>query len=248
MSEDVIKTFLINLDKDSDRLNAADAQLKRLGIAYERVSAINGRELNPRQLSKYVSRLRTLMTHGMMWSPGQIGCTLSHLFLYRRMIEENINVAMIIEDDVKFSVDFPKAMRRVNEFVDVSRRQVILFSDHRDNVRQRIADAAENIEIVPILGDICSEAYVITLPAAKEIFRINFPMAVMVDAWTRYRKRGHLELFRVEPPLAKQNRADFKSNIEMPQMAGSFIKRYAWKTWRGIGHVIDAAYYYCTGR
>ena len=32
-----MRTFLINLDKDKDRLIAADTQLKRLGITYERL-------------------------------------------------------------------------------------------------------------------------------------------------------------------------------------------------------------------
>lgn len=243
-----MKTFLINLDKDTDRLRAADTQLRRLGISYERFPAVYGRGLNEGQLSKHIAKFRVLMAHGMMWSPGQIGCTLSHLFLYKQMMDNDIKVATIFEDDVKFSDDFPKALKKVEACIDPLRRQVVLFSDHRDNIKQRLANSAENVDIIRIHGDICSEAYAITLPAAKEILRINYPMVVMVDAWTRYCRRNHIELFRVEPPFAMQNRTDFNSNLEMPLPYSTLCGKITWRFWRIVGRVLDEVLFRLTGK
>lgn len=238
-----MKTFLINLDKDKDRLAAADAQLKKLGIAYERFPAVYGKEMPTAERRRCLARFHTYMAHGIIWSPGQMGCTLSHLFLYKKMIDENIPVAVIFEDDAQFSDDFPKALVAVEKFMDLNKSQVILFSDHSDNVNQRLEDCSGEVKVIPIPGDICSEGYLITLPAAKEIYRVNFPMVVMVDAWTRYRKRGHIELFRTEPPLVKQNRTDFVTGIQMPEPVTGMWRKLTWMVWRLFGHIVDELWF-----
>lgn len=243
-----MRTFLINLEKDKERLAAADRQLKALGLSYERFPAVYGKNLSKEEIKLNVSRIRTLSTHGKMWSPGQIGCTLSHLFLYKRMSDEHIPCALVLEDDVKFSCDFHKALSAVENCLDITKRQVILFSDHTDNVHQRLAEYADVVNVLPIVGDICAEAYVITLPAAREIYRVNYPMAVMVDAWARFRKRGHIELYKTEPPLAKQNRDDFGTNIEMSAISSNVIIKVGWKLWRLLGVVLDSLYFHLRGR
>ena len=40
-----MKVYLINLDSETERLAAADAQLKRLGVEYERFPAVRGSAL-----------------------------------------------------------------------------------------------------------------------------------------------------------------------------------------------------------
>ena len=73
-----MKAFLINLDRDTERLAAADAQLRRLGIAYERVKAVDGKDLSRAEIRRNVARTRALWANGSMYTPGQIGCWLSH--------------------------------------------------------------------------------------------------------------------------------------------------------------------------
>ena len=40
-----MQLFLINLDKDKDRLAIIDSQLRKLGISYERFSAIYAKNI-----------------------------------------------------------------------------------------------------------------------------------------------------------------------------------------------------------
>lgn len=53
-----MRTFLINLDKDKDRLIAADTQLKRLGITYERFPAVYAKEMSKIERNSKVNHFR----------------------------------------------------------------------------------------------------------------------------------------------------------------------------------------------
>lgn len=234
-----MKAFLLNLDKDTDRLVAADQQLKTLGIQYERVSAVYGKSLTQEQLKKYFNPFRARLYKGARSSVGIIGCTLSHLFVYKRMIDENIPVALIMEDDLRLSPGFTAALKYVEENVDLNLRQVILFSDHRGGVHTRISQSDESPQIVEVDSDMCSEAYVITLAAARELYRINFPVVADVDAWGRFRRRGHIRLYHAEPPTVMQNRDDFKTNIEMFAPSSQPVLRLLRKFRRAIEKTLD---------
>lgn len=234
-----MKAFLLNLDKDTDRLAAADQQLKALGVQYERVSAVYGKNLTQEQLKEYFSPFRARLYKGAKSSMGIIGCTLSHLFVYKRMIEKNIPVALIMEDDLRLSPGFTGALKYVEENIDLNQRQVVLFSDHRGGVHNRISMSCESPKIVEVDSDMCSEAYVITLAAARELYRINFPVVADVDAWGRFRRRGHIRLYHAVPTTVMQNRDDFETNIEMYAPSSQFCLRMLRRCRRVFEKVLD---------
>lgn len=243
-----MKAFLLNLDKDADRLAAADQQLKTLGIQYERVSAVYGKDLTQDQLRECFNPFRARLYKGVKSSLGIIGCTLSHLSVYKRMIDEDIPVALIMEDDLRLSPGFTFALKYVENNIDMNQRQVILFSDHRGGVHTRISMSCESPQIVEVDSDMCSEAYVITLAAARELYRINFPVVADVDAWGRFRRRGHIRLYHAEPPTAMQNRDDFKTNIEMYAPSSQFTLKSLRKLRRAFEKVFDELIFLITGK
>ena len=51
-------------------------------------------------------------------TPNEIGCYLSHFRLYEKIVEENIDRAVILEDDVDVSADFPSVLRALNDAPD----------------------------------------------------------------------------------------------------------------------------------
>ena len=58
-----------------------------------------------------------------------------------------------------------------------------------------------------------AEAYVITLPAAKNLWRANYPVIAMNDWWRRWRRRGLLELYRIAPSSVRQNQETLESTV-----------------------------------
>ena len=94
-----LPVFLINLKRSEKRLQKMAARLDRLGFEYRLIEAVDGSCLAPLQLSYLNDLTATTIKQSHRITAGEIGCFLSHFEAYRIMREENINRAMIIEDD-----------------------------------------------------------------------------------------------------------------------------------------------------
>lgn len=84
-----IPCFVISL-KGSPRRSVIAAALNKLGISFQFFDAIDGRALPPDVLA-YI--------HESSLSPPEIGCALSHMAIYKRMVSLDIDRAVILEDD-----------------------------------------------------------------------------------------------------------------------------------------------------
>jgi GR25 family glycosyltransferase involved in LPS biosynthesis len=97
-------TFLINLEKDKDRLVFMDTQLTKLGINYRRQIAVLGKEY---QFTKeeYDEAL-SIKTNGYTMLPGEVGCALSHTQVLQKIVDESIPYTLVLEDDVLLPENF----------------------------------------------------------------------------------------------------------------------------------------------
>jgi GR25 family glycosyltransferase involved in LPS biosynthesis len=102
-----MKIFVINLKKDKEKLNSILAQFKKYNITdFEIVEAVNGSELSNEELLEKYDEKRTKRVFRELSLP-EIGCTLSHLAVYKKIIKENKR-CLIIEDDVILKDDIEK--------------------------------------------------------------------------------------------------------------------------------------------
>ena len=234
--------FLINLDRHPDRLAAAQTRLSQVGVEAVRMPAVDGSSLSPAARRAAVARFHALLARGRLYTPGQIGCALSHHAVYRRMIDENMPTALVFEDDVLLTPGFPASLSAAETLLDVNRRQVFLFSDGTQKPLSCEGHAFTRARD----GD-CSEAYLITLPAARELLRVNSPMVVPLDSWTRFAARGHIELYRAAPATATQDHA-FQSVVPVHGRPSNVFLRCLWNIARLAEKPLDALWFYLTGR
>ena len=234
--------FLINLDRHPDRLAAAQARLAQASVKTTRVAAVDGAALSPAARRAAVARLHALLARGRLYTPGQIGCALSHHAVYRRMAAEDIPAALVFEDDVLPLPDFPASLAAAEKAANTSRPQVFLFSDGTQPPLPRTDGAFTRATC----GD-CSEAYLITLPAARELLRVNSPMVVMLDSWTRFATRGHIELYRATPATATQDHT-FQSVVPVNGRPSNWFGRFLWNAARLIEKPLDALWFRLTGK
>lgn len=127
-----VKMYYINLDKNVDRNNNMKSIINKYGFTnYERVPGILTGKYE--QVNLYKDQItekayQTLMennknrnrTRHSQLTNGAVGCFLSHMKIYKDIVEKNIPYAIIFEDDVglgankqKFwntlsNIDFPK--------------------------------------------------------------------------------------------------------------------------------------------
>jgi glycosyl transferase family 25 len=93
----MIPIFIISL-KDSPRRGLIGPAMERLGIPFEFFDAVDGRRMSQAELAAAYEGSRPKFQH---LSPGEIGCALSHMSIYRKMVADNIPAAIVLEDDAE---------------------------------------------------------------------------------------------------------------------------------------------------
>ncbi|KAF5402016.1 Collagen beta-1 O-galactosyltransferase [Paragonimus heterotremus] len=111
------EVYFINLLRRSDRRAKMEYFLDQLGIAARHVTAVDGKNLNVdlianmgiKQLKGYADPY-----HKRSLKFGEIGCFLSHFYLWQEMIEHGYQRILILEDDVRFA---PAFVRNLAELI-----------------------------------------------------------------------------------------------------------------------------------
>jgi GR25 family glycosyltransferase involved in LPS biosynthesis len=99
------KVFVINLDKDTERLSSIDKQLRESNILYERFSGILGKNIaTDSRLSPFCSQFCT---------DGIKGCALSHRTIWETAIQNKYSTVMILEDDVVIPPNIQEKVRDI---------------------------------------------------------------------------------------------------------------------------------------
>jgi len=94
-----IPIFLINLDRDSDRLERMRREFYRVGLSFERLPAISGTDLPPAQKPYFCDSNGAIASTGLR--RGEIGCYASHLSVWRQIVDRNLGPAVLVcEDDL----------------------------------------------------------------------------------------------------------------------------------------------------
>ena len=93
--------YVINLARSRDRRAHITAELKKTGLDYEILTAVDGHELD---LSDRTI-IDPAMTYMTPFLSGAAGAALSHLSAYRKIIADGLDEALVLEDDVTLPAD-----------------------------------------------------------------------------------------------------------------------------------------------
>ena len=109
MDIDNVKIFIINLDKDVKRLTNAYEQLNKYEFKnYEKFTGIYGKQLSIDEINDNTTFIGKLLA-----SKSMIGCGLSHIKLWEKIVNENIELSLILEDDFVFYDDFKNKLNNL---------------------------------------------------------------------------------------------------------------------------------------
>ena len=192
-----MKTFVINLDKNVARMQLIDSRLKELGIDYERCSAVYGAELSESVKKEKSNRFAWWCLKGRSMRDGELGCALSHVGIYQKMVDCDIRVAMILEDDAKLYDCFPKVLEYLEEKIDANLPMLVLLSNHTSK-------KFESFGIHQIENSYFSEGYVLSKKAAERLLKVNYPVRTPADSWGYWRKKGYIDLYQMSPESCNQ--------------------------------------------
>ena len=101
--------WLINLDRDTDRLAGMQRQLDAMGLEYTRFPAIYGKD-RADELAQRVDADAYARNMGQPISTGHMGCYASHVAVWDLIAQSPYKVGLVLEDDVVFHDDFLQAL------------------------------------------------------------------------------------------------------------------------------------------
>lgn len=205
-----MKTLVINLKKSTDRRE----NITRLLAGYrsldvEFVEGVDGREMTDDERQREFDTKQGNFRYMGKVRPGEIGCTLSHQKCYRKISEEQLPCALILEDDLTEGADFDALTVLLAPLLDNPEPRVILLSGNFWWLTSRPIN--DTFRLARVFDGYLTHAYLINLAAARLL--VEQRPGYLADDW-RYLIRKGLRLYGLLPHAVGQDHAAFTSTID----------------------------------
>lgn len=130
MKSNHYEVYVISLKSSTDRKAFMKAQCERIGISPVFIDAIDGKDLSQSKISQYCNQKKAKQLFSRELLLGEIGCALSHKKVYKRIVDENIPYAVILEDDAVVKEEFHEVIKLIlNSDVNW---ELILLGHHKN--------------------------------------------------------------------------------------------------------------------
>jgi GR25 family glycosyltransferase involved in LPS biosynthesis len=182
----VDKVYVINLDRDTERLQKMTDQLNKLNIEFTRFPAVLGAQVKTsHHLTDFCLKYCT---------DGIKGCAMSHKTIWEDMLKNNYKHVLILEDDAVFADDFERQFRTgwdqvpkdfdmfylgCNFNCDDSHTIPKVYNEVLGQVPKRM-----NSHILRVYGSIGFHGYIISNECAKKVKHL--PIHNHIDAQMAY--------------------------------------------------------------
>lgn len=184
-----MKAFVINLERRKDRYDYVMENYKSDNYTIEIVKAYDGKfpENNSSEYEQIKINLLQSIKNNQdkkeeypyasfaNFKKGEFGCFLSHVIIWKKMIDENIDKAIVYEDDCVFISDFN--IKLENIISELPKEFNILwiggktFSNYQSDINQPISNY---ISIFNEKNPYGTFAYILSLEGAKLLYHYAF--------------------------------------------------------------------------
>ncbi|OAJ33730.1 glycosyltransferase family 25 protein [Piscirickettsia salmonis] len=213
--------FIISLKKDESRRGHVTAQFQHEKIPYEVVNAIYGKELPNETIKKFYLDTLAKEKLGRSLTVGEIGCTLSHIKCYQKIIDNNLPGAFIFEDDIMLNKHTAHAIETVRQIKKLDNNSVVLMT-HIDyysewgKIKLTNSHNIHPINYQHILKYASrTHGYYITQKAAQNLLKELITIYQPIDIWSYYVEQNLIKLYSVVPYIVGLSSHAEESNLEL---------------------------------
>ena len=111
-----VKLFIVNLPHSIDRKLYMQEQCEKYGLEPVFIEAVYGKNLSEDEINRYCDQEKAKSIFGRELMLEEIGCALSHKNIYQRIIDENIEYALILEDDAFLKESILEVLDNISKF------------------------------------------------------------------------------------------------------------------------------------
>lgn len=178
-----MKVFIISLLAATKRRELMRAQLLAAGLDFEFVDGVNGKALSEAELARDYDEARAVQVMGRPMTAGEIGCTLSHREAQRRIIEQNLPLALILEDDALLGNQALRVLKALEQQLQAGDNQLLLLTHVGRYIGwggRRLTGLHRLYKPYRAFG---AHGYLLTQRSARSLYDNLYPLHAVADWW-----------------------------------------------------------------
>lgn len=189
-----MKIFIINLEHQIEKRQFMQEQLGRLGLEAEFIPAVYGKSMS-------IDELKTIVHdyENCFLTAGEVGCALSHIKIYKKMVDCDIDMSVVLEDDAIISPELYKIIINIKKSLPSKPMCCLLTKPEVYN--QACIASFGGYSLHQMLRGYGTYGYIINLQAAQNLQDNLIPIKSEADRWEFFSRLGFLKTYCLTPPL-----------------------------------------------
>jgi len=239
VGQSIVRAYVVNLVRSPDRRAHMVAELSKCAVEYEFTEAVDGRDLDLND-----PRITELIAPSFLgrdgFRAGVAACALSHVNIYRQIIADGLERALVLEDDIVLPRDLADVADAVGEQLVGAEVALLNFDSPQPCKLTRqgsvsLPASRELVRPVNVSQPESSAAYVITREACERIVKSAPPVKTKPDNWGYFYDEGLLDRVWCVAPLVVTKDPDFASTIDYLSESGLKARLLAVISRRDLG-------------
>jgi len=229
------KNFVINLDRSPARLKHIKKVFNDQNFNFHRISAVDGKALTASEIAKIYNEKHCLNLIGRRLLPGEIGCALSHLKAWQKLIDLNLEGAFIFEDDILFNEGSKLSDVLYLKNLPCNEANLFLLSPESEKLYKPIKSlSTTKTQVFQSKKTALACGYYINQKAAKNLISYFNLIHHPIDWWAKLRRRRVINTYLVQgatgesivSPLSEENLpSTIMHNQELSEKKQSFYRK-----------------------
>lgn len=214
LTEQPTSVYVVSLVRSAERRLSVDQQLRRLGVNYRFIDAVDAGETDSAWLASHVNSKVVQARLGRPMSGPEIACVMSHRLVYKDIVGRGLEGGLVLEDDVVLTHGFRTALGYFARCGPALAEQMAVFHLHAYSTwsgylvlrRANPTIAGPDLTFLELVPTWSGEpwrtcGYYVTRLAARSLLDQNL-VETVADHWTHWAKRaGGRILIAVPAPV-----------------------------------------------
>lgn len=229
------KIFLINLDKSSDRLARCQEFFAQFNIEFERIPAVYGKDLSEQEITSFYDADRNTTGYKKELGVGELGCYLSHVKCWQKIVDEELDYALILEDDFKLTESF-------NDFAEIFPK-LVDWDYVRIAYPPKSVAISDRVKLNPTYDlvyykkvPINTLAQAVSNSGAKKLLANSKKVFRPIDVDMKHYWEKDIQIMGIDPPLIKAHN-NFTSEID--KISGPITRKGNTSFWRNLRYIFN---------
>ena len=201
--------FVINLARSIDRRRDIEKNLKECEIDYQIITAIEGAALTEQEKKGHTREINYAITNG------EIGCALSHIQIYRHIVENNIASALILEDDAYINKELKGIIESLELQLNEYDPYLIILTETMKYIKKSKTPLSNKHALHEVLEAAGAHGYFVNHKAAKALVDFLYPVWLVADKWNVVYEHGICNVLAVKPPVISKTHHEMNSTIRI---------------------------------